>query len=101
MKKKSDESLSSLLIDSQLITSDKKISNHFNNCFTSIVEKISRNIVKAEKTHLLYLGPENKNTIFLSPAVPEDVKDQISSRRTNQASAPNSIPTNIFKQFKK
>ena len=50
---------------------------------------------------LIFLGPENKNTIFLSPTVPEDVEDLISSMRTNQASAPNSIPTNILKQFKK
>ena len=101
MKNRSDESVSSLLIDNQLITSAKKTSSHFNNCFTSIAEKINRNIVKAKKTHLLYLSPENKNTIFLSPTVPENVEDLISSMRTSQASAPNSIPTNILKQFKK
>ena len=50
IKNKSDESISSLLIDNQLITSAKQISNHFNNFFTSIAEKINRNIVKAKKT---------------------------------------------------
>ena len=43
--KKSDESIPSLLIDNQLITSVKQISNHFNNFFTSIAGKINRNIV--------------------------------------------------------
>ena len=49
MKSKSDQSISSLLIDNQLITSAKPISNHFNSFFTSIAEKINRNIVKAKK----------------------------------------------------
>ena len=44
-EKKSDESIPSLLIDNQLITSAKQISNHFNNFFTSIVGEINRNIV--------------------------------------------------------
>ena len=101
MKNQSDESISSLLIDNQLITSAKQISNHLNNFFTSITEKINRNIAKAKKTHLSYLGPENKNTIFLAPTVPEDIEDLISSMKTNKASGPNSIPTNILKLFKK
>ena len=101
MKNKSDESIFSLLIDNQLITSAKQMSNHFNNFFTSIAEKINRNIVKGKKPHLLYLGPENKNTIFLPPTVPDYVEDQISSMKTNKASGPNSIPTNILKLFKK
>ena len=46
MKKKSDKSISSLLIDSQIITGAKEICNHFNNFFTSIVVKINKNIVK-------------------------------------------------------
>ena len=96
-----DESFSSLLIDNQLIASAKQISNHFNNFFTSISEKINRNIVKPKKTHLSYFGPETKNTIFFSPTVPEDVECLISSMKTNKASGPNSIPTNILKLFKK
>ena len=101
MKSKSDQSISSLLIDNQLITSAKPISNHFNSFFTSIAEKINRNIVKAKKPDLSYLGPENKNTIFLSPTVPKDVEDLISSMKTNKASSPNSASTNILKLFKK
>ena len=64
-----------------------------------MAEKINRNTVKAKKTHLSYLGPENKN--FFSPTVAEDVEDLISSMKTNKASNPISIPTNILKLFKK
>ena len=49
MKKKSDESISSLLIDGQIITSAKEISDYFNNLFTSVAEKINKNIVKSKK----------------------------------------------------
>ena len=49
MKNKSDDSVSSLLIDNQLIISAKQISNRFNNFFTSIAEKINTNIAKAKK----------------------------------------------------
>ena len=49
MKNKSDESISSLLIDNQLINSAKQISYDFNKFFTSIGEKINRNIVKLKK----------------------------------------------------
>ena len=52
MKKKSDKSISSLLIDGQIITSSKEISNYFNNLFTSVAVKIDKNIVKSKKhTH--------------------------------------------------
>ena len=42
MKNKSDESIFSVLIDNQLITSTKQISNHFKIFFTSIAEKINK-----------------------------------------------------------
>ena len=101
MKKKSDESFSSLLIDGQILTSAKEISNYFNNLFTSVAAKIN-NIAKSKKeTHLSYLGYENSNTIFLSPTLPEDIEDLISSMKTNKASGPNSIQTKILKLFKK
>ena len=70
----------------------QQISNYFN-------EKINRNIVKAKKLIFHILALKTK-TIFLSPTVPEDIEDLISSRKTNKASVPNSIPTNILKLFK-
>ena len=84
MKKKCDESISNLLIDGQIITSAKEISNHFNNFFTSVAKKIDKNMVKPKQTHLSYLGPENNNTIFLSPTLLEDTEDIISSMKIKQ-----------------
>ena len=102
MKKKSDDSISSLLIDSQIISSAKEISNYFNNFFTSVAVRINKNIVKStKKTFLSYLGHENKNTIFLSPTLPKDIENLISSVKINKAIDPNSIPTKILKSFKK
>ena len=83
MKNKSDESILNLLIDYQLITNAKQISNYFNNFFTSIAEKINKHCQSKKTPHLLYLGTENKN-IFLFPTEPEDIEDVISSMKTRQ-----------------
>ena len=55
MKKKSDESISSLLIDSQIITSAKEICNYFNNFLTSVAVKINKKIVKSKTKKTLIL----------------------------------------------
>ena len=65
MKTKSEKSISSLLIDDQIIASANDISNYFNNFFTSVAVEINKNIVKSKKKHLSYRGHENSNTIFL------------------------------------
>ena len=66
MKNKFDESISSLLIDNQLITSAKQISDYLNNVFTSITEKINRNTVKAKKLifHILAVKTKTHNFSF-------------------------------------
>ena len=51
---------------------------------TSIAEKIET-LPKQKKTHPSYLSPEKKNTIFLSPTVPKEVEDLVSSmKKTKQ-----------------
>ena len=57
MKKKSDESVSNVLIDGQIITCVKEISNYFNNFFASVAVKINKNIVKAKKSILILPWP--------------------------------------------
>ena len=49
MKTKSEKSISSLLIDDQIIASANEISNYFNNFFTSVALEINKNIVKSKK----------------------------------------------------
>ena len=49
MKKESDVSISSLLIDDEIISSAKEISNYLNNFFTSFAEKIK--ILSSQKKH--------------------------------------------------
>ena len=49
MKTKSEKSISSLLIDDQIIASANEISNYFNNVFTSVAVEINKNIVKSKK----------------------------------------------------
>ena len=49
MRKKSEESISSLQIYGQIITSAQQISNYFNNFFKSVAVKINKNTVKSKK----------------------------------------------------
>ena len=83
MKKESDVSISSLLIDDEIISSAKEISNYFNNFFTSFAEKI-KILSSQKKPHLSNLGPENNNTIFLSPTLPEYTEGLIKSMKIKQ-----------------
>ena len=55
VKKESGESVSSLLIDGEIITSAKEISNYSNKLFTSVTKKINKNIVKSKKKKTLIL----------------------------------------------
>ena len=57
MKKMSDKSIFSLLIDGQIITRAKEeLSNYFNNIFTGVAVKINKNIAKSKKhTYLSWL----------------------------------------------
>ena len=54
MKTKSEKSISSLLIDDQIIASANEISNYFNNFFTSVAVEINKNIVKSKKKKSTY-----------------------------------------------
>ena len=90
MENKSNESISSLLSDNQLINV-VQFSNHFDYFWKkSIAEKINRHC-RSKKTHFSYLGPENNKTIFLFPTVSEDIENQLSWMKTNTTSGSNSI----------
>ena len=58
MKKKSDNSISSLLIDGQIISSAKEISSNFNNFLEVLLYIIiNKNIVKSKKKTLILPWP--------------------------------------------
>ena len=56
---------------------------------------------KQEKNSSLISWSWKQKHNFSFSIVPEDVEDLISSMKTNKASGPNNIPTNILKLFKK
>ena len=64
MKNKSDESILNLLIDYQLITNAKQISNYFNNFFTSIAEKINKHCQSKKTPHFCILALKTKTFFF-------------------------------------
>ena len=87
MKKGSDKSISSLLIDGEIISSAKEIFNYFNN-FSVFYKCCRKNKNIAQKLI--------EQHIFLSPTLPEDTDEGIiKSMKTNKTNGPNSIPTKI------
>ena len=96
-KNKSGESISGLLIDNQLITSAKQVSNHFNNFFLQVLlKKINRNSVKIKKLIFLMLALKTKTQIFFLQQYLRMQKTYYVQLKMNKASGPNSIPTNIL-----
>ena len=80
MKKKSDKFNSSLLINDQILRSAKEMSYYFK-LFHKCCCKNKQKYCQVKKTHLPHFGPENNNTIFLSPILTEDIEGLISSMK--------------------
>ena len=90
-----------LTIDSETITNDKVISNHFNKLFSSIAGKLVRKKPNTIKTFDSYLNKQSEKSSFLSPISPDDFEALISTLTVRKVAGPGSIPKIILKQFKK
>ena len=90
-----------LLINNTLITDQKQIATNFNMFFSNIAEKLNKKITKTNKNFDDYLNLPNANSFFIQPTTKEDIEDIISTMNIHKACGPNSIPTNILKNFKK
>ena len=109
---KSAKSSNIKLLDknNDLISDSKKISNMFNEHFSSIGSKIKQKIPfqtgdfndyfnKKDKNGELFINPAN-SSFFLSPTVPGEVVLIIDNMDMNKSTGPNSIPIIILKSFK-
>lgn len=91
---------SSIRIGDTLITDPLDIANNFNNFFTSIADSIRDSIPPTSKRYSNYLKNSNRNSIFLSPVVKEEVVKIIESLSLGKSSGPNSVPVRILKMLK-
>ena len=92
-----------------LISDPKKVSNIFNDHFSSIGSKIEQKIPfqpgnyndylnKKDNSNKLIINFEN-NSFFLSPTVPEEVEKIINALDIKKSTGPNGVPVYILKIF--
>ena len=92
-----------------LISDPKKVSNIFNEHFSSIGSTIEQKIpfqpgnfndylIRKDNNNKLIINSEN-NSFFLSPTVPEEVKKIIDALDIKKSTGPNGVPVYILKIF--
>ena len=65
----------------------------------SILGKQWKKIPKGNKSFLHYLADRNAYNIILNPCTTEEIIKYISDMNVSKSTGPNSIPTNLLKQF--
>ena len=90
-----------LHIKDSIVTDNKVIANEFNNLFNSIATKIDSKIIHTKTTFQDTLKNPNEKSFFIHPTTKEEIEDNIKLLNDHKTTGPNSIPTQILKQFKK
>ena len=91
----------SFVIDNQKITNRRVISNEFNKYFNSIASKLNDSLINHQisDSHFLsfeqYIGPKNKNSIFLEDCSHVEILKIISELDNNKAS---DLPIRVIKK---
>ena len=90
-----------LQIKDSIVTDSKVIANEFNNFFNSIASNIDSKIIQTKTNFQDTLKNPNENSFFIYPTTKEEIEDNIKLLNNHKTTGPNSIPTQILKQFKK
>ena len=75
------------------------LSSSFNKFFTTIGKKIEANIVHTSENCTDYLTNPSEKTFFLTPTLPDEIEDIITTLNLTKSIGPNSIPTKLFKKY--
>lgn len=98
-KSKKQNSNISLNVDGHLTSDKKLIADSFNNYFTQIAKKIKEKLPPTKKSFREFLDNPCRNSFFLSPTTPEEVKNIIISLDTKKATGPFSIPRQLLHEL--
>ena len=100
IRKKKRQTTNTLNSDNGIINEDRKISEQFNKHFCNIAKTIEKEIPSAKNNFSGYLKNPIEKSFCINPTA-DEVETQIKCLKNNKASGPNSIPTSIFKNFRK
>ena len=101
IRKEKGQTINTLNSDNGIINEDRKISEQFNKHFCNIAKTIEKEIPSAKNNFSGYLKNPIEKSFFINPTTADEVETQIKCLKNNKASGPNSIPTSIFKNFRK
>ncbi|XP_065662546.1 uncharacterized protein LOC136085185 [Hydra vulgaris] len=96
IKSKINNNIDSLNINNKTITNKKIIANTFNDYFSSIADKLSKENIPSRFHFSHYLKNQNPDTFFISSVTPQEVNDYISLLSPKKSTGPNSIPSKIM-----
>ena len=83
----------SLLVKSEMISDPIKISNKFNEYFSTIVSQLQGKIYYYGQDYSKYFKNYNEYTFFITPNDNHEIIKVINNLNTNKVTGPHSIPT--------
>ena len=81
------------------VTNPNDIADNFNSFFSSIGNKIQKEVFSQHKHFSDFLKNSSANSIFLTPTDPKEIATHISSLNIRKATGPNSIPNFILSKI--
>ncbi len=99
VSKKSTTNINKLIENGKDITNPIEMADMINKFYINIGKTVEEKIPKANKSFLHYLIDRNAFNIVLNPCTIEEIKKYVSDMTLYKATGPNSIPTNVLKQF--
>ena len=83
------------------VTTPMRITNVFNDYFSSVAEKAKVNIKFSNKSFQSFLHNPNEESLLATPTYAHEVNLIISSLNSDKSIGPNSLPTKLLKLLKK
>ena len=97
--KKSDKSSfpQEFKIDNEILTDRAKISESFNNYFSTIGSKTGRNVPHTNSQYTYYLMDPRMNSMFIDPVTPADILNATRKLKSKSSSGHDEIPSKVFR----
>ena len=87
---------SSLIINIKLVSDPNEVADKFNEYFSTVAEKLQSNIHLHGTDFMQYFDNSNEHNFIITPTFPEEIIETINDLKSNKATSPYSIPTEII-----
>ena len=99
VSKKTSININKVIHDNKVISDNKGIAQSMNNFFVNIGTSVEAKIPNAKTSFQSYLAENNYNQLILNHCSNDDIATIISKFSSGKANGPNSIPSNLLKEF--